>query len=281
MSGAFSADWLALREPYDHAARSPDLVALAAGHRPGSLSILDLGAGAGSNLRFVAPRLDRPQRWRLIDNDAALLATAADRSAGGRVAVVIESRDLAADPHGIDLTGVDIVTASALIDLVSADWLMALTRRTAAAGCAMLFALTYDGVIAWSPEHKADVLVTDLVNRHQRTDKGFGPALGPDAATFTAPYAARNLRWIIEPSDWVLGPADTAIQEALIDDWANAAATMAPDQARAISDWRRERRAIVADGRSHLRVGHVDILAGTDLPTGRGQAALPSSSRDA
>ena len=81
MSG-FSADWLALREPADHAARNGDVLAHVARHVAGRdhLSIIDLGCGAGSNLRGFALSLPaRRQSWTLIDYDAALLKAARER----------------------------------------------------------------------------------------------------------------------------------------------------------------------------------------------------------
>ena len=57
----------------------------------------------------------------------------------------------------------------------------ALAALCAASGAAALFALSYDGRIDCSPEDPDDAAIVALVNEHQRTDKGFGPALGPDA----------------------------------------------------------------------------------------------------
>ena len=56
----FAAAWLALREPYDHAARSAALAerfAAAVGNAP---HLIDLGCGTGSNLRYLAPRIAGP-----------------------------------------------------------------------------------------------------------------------------------------------------------------------------------------------------------------------------
>ncbi len=82
MSG-FSAEWLALREPADHRARNRDLLGALARRFAGrdTLSVVDLGCGAGSNLRALAPALPRRQRWRLVDHDAALLGAARGRIA--------------------------------------------------------------------------------------------------------------------------------------------------------------------------------------------------------
>src|SRR5512145_1693945 len=91
--------------------------------------------------------------------------------------------DLAQDLEALPLDGRDLVTAAALLDLVSASWLARLATRCAAVRADVLFALTYDGRIEWSPAIDGDARMCELVNLHQRTDKGFGPALGPAATT--------------------------------------------------------------------------------------------------
>src|SRR5437899_1031226 len=77
------SNWLALREPADVAARSAlltrEVVDAIGRHHP--LSILDLGAGTGSNLRYLAGRLPAPQRWLLVDRDPTLLADMRTRTA--------------------------------------------------------------------------------------------------------------------------------------------------------------------------------------------------------
>ena len=73
---AFSADWLALREPYDRFARNPAVLAAVAdavADLP-SLRIVDLACGTGSTMRAIAPHLSPRQSWRLVDNNLSLLA---------------------------------------------------------------------------------------------------------------------------------------------------------------------------------------------------------------
>ena len=77
MSG-FSAEWLALRERYDLAARNPtvlDTVADAFLDHP-SIAVVDLACGTGATLRAIGPHLPPRQSWRLVDNDLSLLARA-------------------------------------------------------------------------------------------------------------------------------------------------------------------------------------------------------------
>jgi hypothetical protein len=157
-----------------------------------------------------------------------------------------------------------LVTASALLDLVSETWLRRLVLQCRAHDAAALFALTYDGRLAFEPAEPDDALIRDLVNGHQRTDKGFGPALGPAAVAAAADLfrsSGHDVR--IAASDWILhrASAPDALQEQLIDGWADAAAEIAPDRAVVVEAWRQTRRGHVTSGQSVLTVGHQDLAA--------------------
>ena len=293
MSG-FSADWLALREPADKAARdrSPigtlvgDWVArrAAAVQEPSPLRVVDLGSGGGANLRYLAPRLGRAQTWRLVENDAALLAYAprairdwarahswtfaADavnlhiESPGFSATVAHQPLDLATQLERLALRDTDLVTASALLDLVSHAWIDSLLAACHGAGCAFLFALSYDGRIVWRPGLAFDDTITAVLNRHQRGDKGFGPAAGPQAAA----YASERLRhagYTVRQghSDWRLTVADAPLQAALAKGWAEAAAQLAPADSARIGAWLKQRRALIERAACELTVGHVDLFA--------------------
>lgn len=242
----FSADWLALREPADHAARDARLLRAAAQAVGAGAVVVDLGCGTGSTRRAFGDLLP-PTVWRMVDADHDLLALA-----GG------ESHCL--DLNRIDdlpLDGAGLVTASALIDLVSAEWLDRLIARLVALQVPFYAALSYDGQMGWTPELAEDATVTAAFNRHQRGDKGFGPALGPLAA----PYAADRLRaagFAVEmaPSPWVLGPEQAALQAALLPGIAGAAAEV---QAAQADLWCKARLAALPG--AICRIGHLDLLA--------------------
>ena len=156
--------------------------------------------------------------------------------------------------------GCGVVTASALLDLVSDAWLQRLVRQCQNAQASVLFALTYDGRIECSPPEPEDADVRRFVNQHQNTDKGFGPALGPDAAIRAVELlkgAQYNTRY--ESSDWTLGAESPALQRELIDGWLSAASEIAPDRQRQFEDWRRRRVDHVDGGRSRILVGHLDV----------------------
>jgi hypothetical protein len=154
----------------------------------------------------------------------------------------------------------DFVTASALMDLVSDQWIRALVARCRAGGAALLFPLIYDGQSRCEPEEPYDNRVRQLVNEHQRTDKGFGAALGPHAGGVAARYladAGYDVRH--EASDWVLASESRELQRELIDGWAAAALHVAPEESAAIAKWHARRQDHVNCGRSRLIVGHVDV----------------------
>jgi SAM-dependent methyltransferase len=257
MSG-FSAEWLALREPADAAARAVDVTAFAldavADRSP--LRVVDLGAGTGSNVRYLSPRIPVPQKWRLVDHDPALLATA-QRAMPFSVDTLVA--DLRVVPSVV-FELCDVVSASALLDLVSAAWLRQVVERCVASRMTVLFALNYDGRIDCNPHDADDEFVRDLVNRHQRTDKGFGPALGPDAGV-RAEDVLRSAGYEVRraASDWALGPDQSQLQRELVAGWAGAAAELSPTDADRIDAWMRRRLSHVDAGRSTIVVGHDDV----------------------
>lgn len=273
---AFTADWLTLREPADRAARSVRLTRAIADALPKKtpLQVLDLAAGTGSNMRYLAAHLASDQRWLLVDHDPALLARVSARSRADGPAPRFETRqlDLAALADAGDsgiFEGRALVTAAALLDLVSERWLRALAARCSERGAAVLFALTYDGRIQCSPADPEDHVVHDLVNQHQRSDKGFGPALGPDATDAAARgFASLGYHMQREPSDWVLSPESNELQRQLIEGWATAATAIAPGRSASIRGWLTRRLAHVASRRSQIVVGHQDLAGWIPSPRG-------------
>lgn len=258
----FSAEWLALREPVDHEARSLRLarfVARAVSTGDGT-SVLDLATGTGSNLRYLHPVLGRPQRWLLVDHDAALLERAArDR----RLVDELQTRnsDLATLDDAL-FEGRTLVTASALLDLVSRSWLDSLASRCAAHGASVLFALTYDGRIACDPPEPEDDLVRRLTTEHQHLDKGFGPGLGPDAvAAASEAFRAAGYDLHRDRSDWLVDVNRDRLQRELIAGWAAAAIELEAARTEEIRDWERRRLAHVDAQESTIVVGHEDLAA--------------------
>ena len=263
MSG-FSADWLTLREPYDLRARNPtvlDSVAASLGqHR--RVGVVDLACGTGSTLRALSPHLPARQNWKLIDNDPRLLARATAMPVAADIPVSTTLLDLDRDLEAALDGAIDLVTTSALLDLVSDSWLDRLAHAVTARSIPLYAALSYDGRIVFTPSDPLDASIAAAVNAHQRNDKGFGPALGPAAAAFaTARFESLGYQVVQGTSDWVMGPEDVDMQTETLVGWASAALEMGALVSANVNGWLTRRRAAIDGGRSSLRVGHVDFFA--------------------
>jgi SAM-dependent methyltransferase len=262
MSG-FSADWLARREPYDTSARNPavlDAVATSL-NNISTIRIADLACGTGSMLRALAPRFAAKQNWRLVDNDLGLLARAIASAPPAGVTVNAVALDLSRDLEAALDGPLDVIVTSALLDLVSDAWLERLAVEIAARSLPIYAALSYDGRAEFRPADPLDGMVMAAVNAHQRTDKGFGPALGPTAAPIAiARFRSLGYSVLHGTSDWAIGTDDRDIQLYILAAWAGAACEMETSPSDTLG-WLSRRRDFVAAGQSSIRIGHADFWA--------------------
>jgi SAM-dependent methyltransferase len=259
--------WLALRQEADFAARSERLTALILERlaRIEPLRVLDLGTGTGSNIRYLAPRLRVGQHWLAIDKDPRLLTEAAVHGASVAPGVQVDTRalDLGAETPSDIFDGRHLVTASALLDLVSSEWMDWIASECRRVGACALFTITYNGWNECDPKDPDDASVFALFNLHQLSDKGLGgPAAGPRGTDVAREqFAAAGFDVQVEPSNWHIGPADREFQRQLIEGWAFAAAEMSPSESDIVEAWKQRRLTHVAAGHSTLVVGHHDLAA--------------------
>lgn len=252
----FSAAWLARREPFDIAARAADLAEkFLAAVAPDGL-VVDLGAGAGSNIAWLSRRRSG-LRWRHVDADPQLIAVARSRFAGD-ARIGFAELDLARDLDRA-LEGASGVTCAALLDLVSAGWIELLARHLAVRRLPALIALTYDGLMRWDPAHSGDDRIAAAFHRDMRRDKGFGPALGAGATDLIAErLRTAGARVELQSSNWRIAPSDCAMLQDMIAGVAAAARASTPDDAAVIDAWASTRRA---QRGLALEIGHQDLLA--------------------
>ena len=287
----FSADWLSLRETVDANSRSQTLVDVLANwlsedewraEASSPITLADLGCGRGSNSQFLASRLQHAQRWMLIDHDSALLNEAYSRTSQLHTG---KGEPLQVETHCVSLkqldhpalTHCDVVTASALIDLVSQEWIDALAAQCAKHRQALLIALSITGEWYFTNAQQQplndldDRWISELFNAHQRRDKGLGGALGGAAHSALAnAMAGHGYRVNEAETPWRLaagGPAQYPLMGALIEGWASAASEQAPEAASRIALWCDQRLGQVAKGEIGIWVGHRDLLA---LPADEG-----------
>ncbi|SES10494.1 Methyltransferase domain-containing protein [Lentzea xinjiangensis] len=252
----FAPEWLALRENADAAARSTELVDVVretlVNRNP--LTIRDLGCGTGSMGRWLAGRLGGVQHWVLHDRDPRLLGLAqASVSAIGNVTAETREGDLTA-LRAADLAGADLVTCSALLDLLTAEEMNALAAACVGAHVPALFTLSVAGRIELDPAEPLDAAFQDAFNAHQRRVVDGRRLLGPDApAAAEEAFAALGASVRSAQSPWHLH-ADALLGEWL-KGWTGAAAEQEPALATEVTEYLRRRSTASAV------VHHVDLLA--------------------
>jgi glycosyltransferase involved in cell wall biosynthesis len=275
----FAADWLTLREAADVASRSQRLARFASewlSARSKTPLIADLGCGRGSNMRFLAPLLGGHQHWTLIDHDAILLAQARQRAAGlsnsqGQP-VAVETHCVSLEPLGdVPMDDAHLVTASALLDLVSQPWIDALVNRCVEWQQALLVALSVTGEWHFIDPQGAPVRDDEdhwllaMFIAHQQRDKGLGDALGGQAHdALMATLERANYRIEQAETPWQLAAGsrdDQPLMMALLEGWAEAATEQAPEASARIATWLQQRQAAVTNGELGIWVGHRDLFA--------------------
>ncbi|WP_240503232.1 class I SAM-dependent methyltransferase [Streptomyces prasinopilosus] len=264
----YAPEWLQLREPADAYARAHDLldplrIRLAnLPRRADGFTIHDIGCGTGSMGRWLAPRLDGAQHWVLHDRDPYLLhfaAVASPRSAadGSRVSVETRRGDVARLTAEA-LSGASLVTASALLDVLTREDVDALAAACAGAGCPALLTLSVAGRVELSAPHPLDQEITEAFNAHQKR----GGLLGPDAASAAAEaFSEHGASVRIAPSPWRLGPEQAALTAQWLRGWVGAAVEERPGLAEPAGRYLAERLEACAAGELRVVVHHDDLLA--------------------
>lgn len=251
-----SAGWLSLREPADAAARAADLLE----HLPPAAGqvVHDLGCGTGAMGRWLAPRLAGPQHWVLHDRDADLLGAARLPDTVTAEARQSDVTTLRAE----ELAGATLVTASALLDLLTEDELVRLAAACAGARCPVLLTLSVVGAVELVPSDALDRRLAQAFDGHQRRVTPRGRLLGPDAvAVARAAFRRLGFAVLLRPSPWRLGPSESDLAAQWFIGWRDAACEQRPELTAATAAYARRRLAQARAGRLAVTVGHADLLA--------------------
>ena len=230
------------------------------------LVVHDLGSGTGAMGRWLAPRLPGPQHWIMYDRDAELLARAAadlgTAADGTPVTAETRRRDitrLTAD----DLDGAGLVTASALLDMLTADEVERIVAACAGAGCPTLATVSVTGRVELTPPDPLDADIAEAFNAHQRRTVGGRSLLGPDAVQACVDAFGRHgMNVMVRFSPWRLGADQADLAAEWFSGWVAAACEQRPELAGPVAAYARRRLAQAAAGRLGVVVHHSDLLAG-------------------
>jgi hypothetical protein len=224
-------------------------------------------------LRATAPLLGEEQRWTLVDHDVGLLQAALSRLTqwaryserrdnqlvlhkdGKCISVRLLRADLAHDLDRVFATTPDLVTASALFDLASPDFISEVAAEVVRSRATFYTVLTYNGKQRWTPKHEADAAMASAFRAHQVRDKGFGEAAGPMAPSLlSAAFDAAGYTVSEGDSAWRLEVGDEALIAELVPGFAKAVHETSLVPEAKIAAW-------LKVARTGALVGHTDTLA--------------------
>lgn len=263
-------NWLAARVAADTAARAatrntlvPDLIdylALTGDHQD-TLEIIDLGAGTGANQRWLAPQLPFRQRWVHLDHDPIISRSLPLPDDTMIIDDTVEalSRLLASRDAGRQL-----VTCSALLDVLPMAQLNAVCRAVIDNRVPALFSLTVTGTLGVVPSHPDDQPLLGAFNDHQRR----AGRAGPEAASLAAEaLRAAGFDVRCQETPWQLTAASgRAFVGQVLQERLCAAVSQHPGLAQAANAWLELRRSQLALGIMRVELGHGDILALPGMP---------------
>jgi SAM-dependent methyltransferase len=262
MSG-FASEWLALREPLDLAVRNRDVEsAFLKTFTAEGARILDLASGAGSTVAGLRKYIQEPAEWQLTDYDPSLLEIASTRwQASAEYKIKTRQIDLEKNLEQLSLSDVDAITTSAFLDLVSDSFLRRLVNFVVQADKPFLASLTYDGQASFEPAHPMDRDLGEALNRHQQTDKGFGSALGPDAAQRAIKlFKAAGYEVVWGKSDWKIEGSQSDFLQEFLGGWMRVGREVGLEDS-ALEAWWQDRIQRIHSGELSMTVGHIDFVA--------------------
>jgi hypothetical protein len=160
-----------------------------------------------------------------------------------------------------DLLGATLITASALLDLLTEEELARLIAICAGAGCPMLLTLSVLGHVELIPADHLDGRVAAAFDAHQRRVTERGRLAGPDAVALAVEQCGQvGAEVLIRPSPWQLGASQADLAAAWFTGWFDAACEQEVELAAEAELYARRRCAQAAAGELVVTVDHADML---------------------
>ncbi|HEX5336525.1 MAG TPA: hypothetical protein VFW55_11625, partial [Propionicimonas sp.] len=180
---------------------------------------------------------------------------------GAAVTIETRQRDITR-LNPVELADASLITASALLDMMTADELERIVATCAGAGCPTLVTISVIGQVELTPVDPLDAHIVGAFNAHQRRTAGARRLLGPDAVSAAADAFARlGFDVLVRPSPWRLGAAQAALAAEWFTGWVSAACEQRPELTTAVAVYVRRRLAEASTGRLSIEVHHHDLLA--------------------
>ena len=282
----FDIDWLNERYPFDVEARAKELESKVLGHLVDktNITLVDVGAGTGSNCLYFIQLLTQNQNWYLIEQNEDLKKATIRRlkdyanyhkynfelkkgtvkisSLKREVTVTIINDSLLNLDHLVDLKQVDLVLANAVFDLFSVDQLRQVTNMITQNKVAFYHTLSYEGM-TFEPADPFDDFFVGAYNEHMERQQDFGKALGKNASSYMVQlFEAEKSKVQTATSTWKIEPIDIKMHYYLLNFMENALAEMdlAPAMQANFEKWIQRKKDLIITGQQRLMIAHLDTF---------------------
>jgi hypothetical protein len=161
-----------------------------------------------------------------------------------------------------ELVDASLVTASALLDMLTEDEVERFVTSCVAAGCPTLVTISVTGHVDLTPFDSLDESIEAAFNAHQRRVAQGRRLLGPDAVDAAVDaFVRQGSGVVVRSSPWHLSASQYALTDAWLRGWVEAACEQQPELADAAACYLRRRVADMDAGRLNVTVQHHDFLA--------------------
>ena len=128
----------------------------------------------------------------------------------------------------------------------------------------LYFSLCFNGLVKWTPTNTFDKYILAFFNNHQRSDKGFGNALGYKSIESLRKKAGKlNLNITVADSPWIIknkSEKDTVFMKRYLLDIRKSLFHMEGIDKNILRKWYEDKKYDLENKKIKLYVGHNDIL---------------------
>ena len=286
MDNKFSKSWINMRVDYDNISRSTVLVdhlnKLSEEH---DIDLIDLYCGSGNFFIWSLNKNILFKNCTLVDHDIKLLKSIkSNLRANLRPMYSIQSNtnnlDLLIKKNSKTLSSLSIqkndcddyryssqkyhvISYSAALDIMSRSSIDSALKRIKKNNI-LYFSLCFNGQVRWTPTNAFDKYILTFFNNHQRSDKGFGKALGYKSIEFIRQKADKlNLNVTIKDSPWIIKnklDKDKVFMKRYLIDIKKSLFHMEGIDRDILRKWYQDKKSEIDNKNIQLFVGHNDIL---------------------
>ena len=275
-----------MRVEYDEASRSTVLAdhlnKLSKKHE---IDLIDLCCGTGSFLMWALNKNISFQNCILVDYDIKLLKSIKSnlrahlkskytiQSNTNNLNLLIKKNSKTISSVSIEKYDCDeyshknktlhVISYSAALDLMSKSSIDIALKKIKKNNI-LYFSLCFNGLVKWTPTNTFDKYILAFFNNHQRSDKGFGSALGHKSIEFLKKKARDlNLNITVTDSPWIIknkSEKDTVFIKRYILDIRKSLFHMEGIDKNILRKWYEDKKNDLENKKIKLYVGHNDVL---------------------